>query len=177
MNMEIWEEIAADQERGARRLVAECGDRLFTAACILCKNDSIAEDLVFRTFASAVRRISQYGEKSPFYNWLYSILLNLYRSDCRKMKAEPFRTGEVPEDAATAWVKEGKELSADEAVAVRSAVKQLPPGFRETVVLRYFEDKSLTEIAEIMAIPLGTVKSRLRLSYGRLGQMLKRLFR
>ena len=173
--MEIWEEIAADQERGTRRLVAECGDRLFTAAFFLCRDEGLAEDLVFRTFASAVRRIGQYGEKSPFYNWLYAILLNFYRSDCRKLKAEPLETGEIPESAVTVWNEDGEPLATDEALVVRRAVQSLPPGFREAVVLRYFEDKSLAEMSEIMSVPLGTVKSRLRLSYERLRRTLKRL--
>ena len=136
----------------------------------------MAEDLVFRTFASAVRRIGQYGEKSPFYNWLYAILLNLYRSDCRKQKAEPFKTGKIPENAIPAWKDRDEPLATDEVLAIRNAVRALPPNFREAVVLRYFEDKSLAEMAEIMSVPIGTVKSRLRLSYGRLGQMLDHLF-
>lgn len=171
--MDLWAEIKENQERGARRLVAECGDRLFTAAFLLCRDEALAEDLVFRTLARAVRRIGQYRESAPFYNWLYSILLNLYRSDLRKRKAEPFTTGEVPEASVSAWAgPEGEPLSADEADAVRRAVQALPPIFREAVVLRYFEDKSLAEMAELLAVPLGTVKSRLRLAYGRLSGML-----
>ena len=47
--MEIWQEIRKDQESGAKRLVSEYGDRLFAAAALLCRNDSDAEELVFRT--------------------------------------------------------------------------------------------------------------------------------
>ena len=49
--MEIWEEIAFDRERGAKRLVAELGDRLLTAAYQITQNAADAEDLVFRTFS------------------------------------------------------------------------------------------------------------------------------
>ena len=52
----------------------------------------------------------------------------------------------------------------------------LPPIFREVVVLRYFEDKSLQEMADILAVPLGTVKSRLRLAQGRLNALLMNMF-
>ena len=170
--MELWAEIKENQERGARRLVVECGDRLFTAAFLLCRDEALAEDLIFRVFSRAVRRIDQYSEKSPFYNWLYAILLNLYRSDCRKMKAEPFCTGDLPEDAVPAWTESCEPLGRDEVVAVRKAVQSLPPIFREVVVLRYFEDRSLVEMMELLDVPLGTVKSRLRLAYGRLSGML-----
>ena len=174
--MEIWQEIVADQERGTRRLVAECGDRMFTAAFLLCRDRNLAEDLVFRTFAYAVRKIGQYREQSSFYSWLYSILLNNYRSDCRKKKAAVLESGEIPEDAASAWGEGREPLDTDEARLVRQAVMALPPISREVVVLRYFEDKSLLEMAEILSVPLGTVKSRLRLAQGRLNSILKNLF-
>ena len=114
--MEIWQEIVADQERGTRRLVAECGDRMFTAAFLLCRDQTLAEDLVFRTFVRAVHKIGQYREQSSFYSWLYSILLNQYRSDCRKMKPGIFDTGELPEDATSAWGEVREPLGADEHV-------------------------------------------------------------
>ena len=174
--MEIWQEIVADQERGTRRLVAECGDRMFTAAFLLCRDRNLAEDLVFRTFGHAVRKIGQYREQSSFYSWLYSILLNNYRSDCRKMKAGIFDTGEIPEDATSPWGELHEPLNADEERIVRQAVMSLPPIFREVVVLRYFEDKSLLEMAELLSVPLGTVKSRLRLAQERLNAMLVNLF-
>ena len=174
--MEIWQEIAADQERGTRRLVAECGDRMLTAAFLLCRDQPLAEDLVFRTFARAVRKIGQFREQSSFYSWLYSILLNQYRSDCRKMKPGIFDTGELPEDAVSAWGMVREPLGTDEERIVRQAVLSLPPIFREVVVLRYFEDKSLQEMADILAVPLGTVKSRLRLAQGRLNAMLANMF-
>ena len=59
--MEIWQEIVADQERGTRRLVAECGDRMFTAAFLLCRDRNLAEDLVFRTFVYTIRSANEMG--------------------------------------------------------------------------------------------------------------------
>ena len=55
--MEIWEDIAVNAEDGAKRLVAEYGDRLFSAAVRICGNDNDAEDLVFRTLSHAVAKI------------------------------------------------------------------------------------------------------------------------
>ena len=86
--MEVWEEIGADTEKGAQRLVAEFWDRLFGASLVLCKEEHLAEDLVFRTFAQAIVKIDQYNASLPFWNWLYAILLNYFRADLRKMKAE-----------------------------------------------------------------------------------------
>ena len=78
--MEVWEQIPLDAEAGARKLVAEYGDRLFRAAVLLCRDEHLAEDLVFRTFERVVDRIGQYDPRLPFWNWLYAILLNFFRS-------------------------------------------------------------------------------------------------
>ena len=72
--MEIWEDIAVNAENGTKRLVAEYGDRLFSAAVRICGNDSDAEDLVFRTLSHAIAKIGQYGKRSSFFSWLYEIL-------------------------------------------------------------------------------------------------------
>ena len=53
--MEVWEEIEADPERGAQRLIDDYGNRLYAAATVLCPDPSAAEDLVFRTLAACRR--------------------------------------------------------------------------------------------------------------------------
>ena len=59
--MEVWEEIEANPERGAQRLIDEYGNRLYAAASVLCPDQSAAEDLVSRTLAQAIRKIGRYA--------------------------------------------------------------------------------------------------------------------
>ena len=161
--MDIGEEIRADAERGAQRLLAEFWDRLYGASLILCKESHAAEDLVFRTFAQAILKIDQYNPEQPFWGWLYAILLNYFRGDLRKMKAEVADEVDCGEIAAC---MEGER-----------AVANLPPALRETVVLRYFEDKTLQEMAKLMDVPVGTVKSRLHLARRGLKRSLEEAFK
>ena len=86
--MEVWQEIAKNAERGAERLVAEYGDRLYAAATLLCRNDGDAEELVFRTLAQAVSKIKQFKPSGDFFSWLYTILLNFHRMEIRKNKPD-----------------------------------------------------------------------------------------
>ena len=65
--MEIWQEIIKDRERGARELVAVYQDRLFASALILCRDRRAAEELVFRTFARAIDKISSFRPNTNFY--------------------------------------------------------------------------------------------------------------
>ena len=176
--MEIWEDIKVDAEKGARRLVAEFWDRLYGASLILCRDEHAAEDLVFRTFSQAILKIDQYDPAQPFWGWLYAILLNYFRGDLRKMKAEV--ADEVDDGEATGMEVADEvldRLPEMDAEVVRSAVARLPPILRETVVLRYFEDKTLQEMAQLMKVPVGTVKSRLHLARRGLKRSLGKVFK
>lgn len=172
---EVWEEIGSDRERGARRLVAEYGNRLFAAALLLCRNETDAEDLVFRTFERAVERIGQYKPTGEFYGWLYIIMLNFWRMDVRRMQPDVVCAGstvdlpEVPDPSLS------DSLAGVDAEAIRAAVRRLSPMLAEVVVLRFFEGRSMEEMAEMLDVPEGTVKSRLYNAKAALGKLLKEM--
>lgn len=158
--MEVWQEIAKNAERGAERLVAEYGDRLYAAATLLCRNNEDAEDLVFRTLARAVGKIRQFQPSGDFFSWLYKILLNFCRMEWRKNKPDLVLVGstsDLPQIAATGRT----DSVADAAAELRESVRRLPPRMRETVVMKYFSGMSIEEIAGALGVPPGTVKSRL----------------
>lgn len=160
--MEIWEEIVADAENGAERLVAEYGDRLLTAAFQFTQNFADAEDLVFRTFAQVIAKIAQYDGRSAFYTWIYRILLNFRRMDLRKRGAHALVFMEQLPDSEDLSPDPAEALAADsEAAEVRDAVARLDETLRTVVVLHYFEEMNLSEIAALLDIPVGTVKYRL----------------
>ena len=160
--MEIWEEIAADRKVGAERLVAEYGDRLFTAACRIVQNEVDAEDLVFRTFESVVAKIGQFGCRSSFFSWMYSVMLNFRRMDLRRKGANALVfEGEIPETEDTAPDPREALAAKADAAAIRAAVDRLAEPLRSVVTLKYFEDFDISSIAEILSLPAGTVKFRL----------------
>ena len=159
--MEVWEEIEANPEKGSQRLIDEYGNRLYAAATVLCPDSSAAEDLVFRTLAQAVRKIAQYRGKASFFSWLYSIMLNFRRMDCRGKEVELVLTEALPEPPDPAMEDVESLLARVDAATVRTAIRRLSPVLQEAVLLRYFEDRSIAEMAEILGVPQGTVMSRL----------------
>lgn len=161
--MEIAEEISNCPESGARRLIAEYGDRLYDTAFRLCQDESAARDLVNRTFWRAIERIGLFSGASSMYTWLYSILVNFWRMDLRQKKKMdillfqdemPDCPDERPDPAEVLAAKADSE-------AIRNAIAELPEYYRVVVVFRYFEDMSVPEIAVVLGIPEGTVKFRL----------------
>ena len=160
--MEIWEEIAFDRERGAKRLVAELGDRLLTAAFQITQNAADAEDLVFRTFAQVIAKVGQYNGRSAFFTWIYRILLNYRRMDLRKKGANALVFMDELPETEDPTPNPAEALALDSSAAeVRSGVARLPEPLREAVVLHYFEGLNVSEIAAVAEIPVGTVKYRL----------------
>ena len=142
-------------------MVAEYGNRLLTAATLMCRSDADAEELVFRTFEQAVKKIRQFKPTGDFYKWLYTIMLNFRRMDVRRKGPDVVAfgtTADLPEVPIASFVDVVSEANAEE---VRVAVQGLSEVHREVTVLRYFEGRTVEEIGEMLDVPIGTVKSRL----------------
>ena len=171
--MEIEEEIKANPESGAQRLIAEYGDRLYDVAFRLSLDEAAARDLVNRTLVRAIERIAMFSGGSSFYTWLYSILVNFWRMNLRRAKAEivsftdelPERPDDHPDPAEALAAKADAE-------AIRDAVSSLPVHYRVVTVFRYFEDMTVPEIAAMLKIPEGTVKFRLHKAKKMMRRML-----
>ena len=162
--MELYEEIRADREAGARRLVEEYRSRLMGMAMGFTSSAHEAEDLVFRTFERVILKIDDYKPTGSFYYWMCAILVNFHRMDIRKAAVRPKFSGDgkIPEVAAEENHDISDKLDFEATTeAVRQAVRELPDNFREVVVLRYFDEMSTEDIAMVTGLNVGTVKSRL----------------
>ena len=144
------------------RFFADFGERLYNSALLMCRDESYAEDLVMRTFENAMRKFSQYDRARPAFPWLCGILANCYRMDLRgkarnalDFMSDPLDTADARPDPA-----EVMALEAD-ADAVREAVDSLPERHRALVVLRYFDDLTVPQIAATTGIAEGSVKRML----------------
>jgi RNA polymerase sigma-70 factor (ECF subfamily) len=107
------------------------------------------------------------ASKASAVTWIYSIARNLRIDAARKAK----RVRDLPEDL---WQGDGDKAADEQIVDTQSAqvVKQmldaLPPEQKDILRLSFYEDLSQSDIAKTLSIPLGTVKSRLRLAMTRL---------
>ena len=135
-----------------------------------------AEDLAQETLLTVWRRASLYAEeKGSIATWIFAIARNL-RID-RLRREMPWQ--ELPENRLE---QPSTETPPDEAVAakerqgrVRAALAQLPPEQHEVVTLSYLDGLSHGEIAARLGLPLGTVKSRMRMAYQRVRTALEDL--
>ena len=135
-------------------------DRLWRYGLVLSGNRTVAEDLVQATCLRALERAHQFEAGTRLDRWLFSILHSIWLNEIR---AARYRQGEGLVDAESALIFDGiKEIETNILAAqVLKEVQSLPEAQRETVFLVYGEGLTYREAAEILAIPIGTVMSRL----------------
>lgn len=123
------------------------------------------DDLVQETWLRVVRAAGRFAVERRFTTWLFQIALNLARDWHRRPPPEPV------DPATTAGVADaGTDAHAalDAGLDARRLLAALPEAQRAVVILRHFHDLGEDEVAEILAIPRGTVKSRLHHAMARL---------
>lgn len=149
-------------EESARLLIEQYGARLLGAAVLLCGNHADAQDLMVETFQRAVRDISKFNERSSLFSWLYGILLNLNRMLWRSRSRSRIEYVETLPETTDDAPHPGRGLDdATAAAQLADAIRQLSEPLQAVVVLRYYAEMSIAEVAQTLKIRPGTVKSRL----------------
>jgi RNA polymerase sigma-70 factor (ECF subfamily) len=110
-----------------------------------------AEDLTQETFLAVIRASARYQPRALVRTWVYGIAMNLLAAERRRRT-----TGEL-----TAASEPSTPGSLDEALCVREALSRLDAVDREVLMLREYEQLTYFEIAELLRLPLNTVRSRL----------------
>lgn len=141
------------------------------------------EDLRVITFTKCFTKLYQFNPQFAFSTWLYNIAQNTLIDFYRRNKVNTvsidselrLETGEVTsfEVACTGSNPEEKLIVKQHFRSIMGQIEKLKPEYRELIELRYFEDISYDKIAEMLKIPLGTVKNRLHRARTILIQSLK----
>jgi RNA polymerase sigma-70 factor (ECF subfamily) len=134
--------------------------RLWRYGLVLSRKRDVAEDLVQATCLRALEKSHQFTPGTRLDRWLFSILHSIWMNEIR---AARYRTGQGLVDAETELVFDGAAIVETNIMAaqVLKRVDALPEAQRETVYLVYAEGLTYREAAAILAVPIGTVMSRL----------------
>ncbi|MFQ6057676.1 MAG: sigma-70 family RNA polymerase sigma factor [Anaerolineae bacterium] len=151
-------------------LVQRYEGAIFNMAYRMTGQREAARDLAQETFLRAYRALGSFQQDKPFAPWLYRIAINLCLNWQKKRRLPqvsldlPLATaeGEVAlelpdETAAPEVVFARREFQA----RLRQEIAALPPDFRAVIELRHFEELSYQEMAQVLDVPLSTVKTRL----------------
>ena len=159
--MDLVEQLRIDPENGARRLEVEYKAGLLALARRLCADEGDAEELVNCTFAEVVRSIDRYAEQSAFFGWMARIMIHLNgRKKDRKSNETVVVSEEMPDVAADPDA-DARLLREVDASLLRDVIEGLPADIRKTLLLHYFMDMPVKDVARFLALPVGTVTWRL----------------
>lgn len=156
-------QMQAGSESALEALVHRYHGPIHGFICRQLRDESAAQDLVQETFIRVCTKIKQYRYPQPFRPWLYRIALNIcrdyWKSSAYRQKQAVDELLETTEDsqANIASIYDWQETRAE----VRQAILGLQEIYREVLILRFYQDLKLAEIAETLELPLGTAKWRL----------------
>ena len=141
-----------------------------------------AEDVIQETFLRVFKNKHLYQSIAKFSTWIYTIAGNLAKTELRRRRRRRVlslsRMGSDDRDYDIPDVFSSPDRVVDGGMKekmIRQAIAELPPKFREVVVLRDIQEFSYEEISQILKIPIGTVKSRVNRGRLRLQKRLKHL--
>lgn len=141
-----------------RREIEAMWRHLYRVAYAWCHDPHLAADLVQETLAKALKKQHQLRDRAALRGWLFAILVNGWRDHCRRARERPETESIASEsEPATEPAAEGIEILD----RVRRAVAALSPEHREVLTLVALEGMAYDEAARALAIPIGTVTSRL----------------
>jgi len=173
----LLERVARDRDREAlARLFGLIGPRVKSMMLKLGASNAVAEDMVQETFLAVWRKAHLYStERGAAVTWIFTIARNLRIDQFRRQSNKPYEDLEAvslaSDEPSGSMVIEQKQVID----RVSHALKTLSAEQQEVVRLSFIHDLPHAQIAEKIGIPLGTVKSRLRLAYERLRPMLEDL--
>ncbi|MGF1505986.1 MAG: RNA polymerase sigma factor [Chloroflexi bacterium] len=173
------EQLALNVQQGDKyamqQLVLRHADRLTGYLYRMVHGDrALAEDLLQETFLRVLRGIEGYTYPRPFKPWLYAIATNAARAHFRRADTRRTASHESFELHPSQTANPEYQLERSQrARRVTQALASLPDHQREAIILFYYEELTIAEIAAVLAIPEGTVKSRLSIARRRLRSALE----
>lgn len=155
--VEIVSEIRRCREQGAALLLDAYRARLVAAAFALSGDASGAEDVAVATVEVAVRQINDYRGESDLFSWLYGILVNLHRNAHRRKSEQTVVYSDVVPESSDGAEDDGVDRLVQEIDGhiVRAAVETLLPDQKEAIVLHYFLDMPVLQMAKFLVLPVG----------------------
>lgn len=155
--------------------------RVFSTIYYMAKNDNDVEDIAQEVFIKIYKNLNNFKEESSLYTWIYRITVNVCIDELKKRKKVVYidekidtKDGEVelqlPDDSKSPTdIAEDNELK----YRLEKCIKKLPESQRMMIILRDIKGFTYMEIAEIMKMNLGTVKSKINRARAALKELLE----
>ncbi|WP_374713669.1 RNA polymerase sigma factor [Symbiobacterium terraclitae] len=167
----LVQQVKAGAEGAFDRLVGPHLARAYRTACLITQQEELARDALQEALVRAYLSLGRFRPGSPFYAWFVRIVVNEAIRQSRRGRREPALPLPEPVDPSG---PEARLLALEERRELWAAIGELSADHRTVIVLRYFEEFSEAEMAAVLGVSPGTVKSRLNRARRALEQRLSR---
>jgi RNA polymerase sigma-70 factor (ECF subfamily) len=187
-DQEIVARARTGEEAAYRELVRRYERPVFSLIYRMVRNRELAEDLAQDTFVKVLNALGSYRPEFKFSSWVFKIANNVAIDQLRRreldtlsLEGSPHATTPEAIEATTLELGARGESALDEVASrelgseIERAIARLRPEYRSCILLRHVEDRSYEEIAEILDLPLGTVKTYIHRARHELRAMLEHL--
>ena len=148
--------------------LARYQDKVYRLCCALLRDPTAAEDAAQESLVRIWKAIGSYDQRASLSTWIYAITRNRCLTAIeRRRELAPLSEAGMDSEAQGGEPDNGSEL-------LRELVDLLPERYRRTLTLFYFEDRSVSEVASMLAMPEGTVKTTLFRARAALAEQLRR---
>ncbi|MFZ5623146.1 MAG: sigma-70 family RNA polymerase sigma factor [Gemmatimonadota bacterium] len=176
------------EEAGYRELIRRYQRPIFSLIFRMVRDRELAEDLAQETFIKVLNAVDSYRPEFKFSSWIFKIANNaaidhLRRRELDTLSLDGSPHADTPDavEATALQIGDNQEspLEAVESIElgkhIEAAIARLRPEYRSCILLRHVEGRAYEEIAEILDLPLGTVKTYIHRARNELRQMLAHL--
>lgn len=155
-----------DEESAFEELVLKYQDRIYNLCRHMLGNTHEAEDAAQDTFLKAYQKLKDFKPEAALYTWLYRIAVNtcldykkrpFFESLFKKAEGDEFIDGPSSDWPSPEKLYESKQIG----LALHKSIRKLPIKLRTAIVLKEIEGLSYEEIADVLEVSIGTVKSRI----------------
>lgn len=186
---ELLTRYAVGEEAAFREIVNRYKDSLYAFLRQFIRQHDLVEDVFQETFLQLFNSRDSFDMSRPLRPWLFTIAANKAKDALRKQQRKAAATiGTIADAQEMSFEEVLNTLTSDKtapydelqrnetAVRVKQIITDLPDNLREIILLAYFNKFSYKQMAEILSIPIGTVKSRLHTAVGRFAKDYKAAF-
>lgn len=171
------------------RLILKYQDRIHNLILKICQNPDDAAELTQDTFVKIIENLDNFQARSSFYTWAFRIAVNLTLNHCKRARRLTFSSIDADQADAGDGAVQLKEILADKSSPdpaiiaqtaelcelVQKGLMKLDDDHRAVIVLRDIEGMNYDQIADVLNMPLGTVKSRLSRARSSLADIMEAL--
>ena len=171
-DQEVVRQAAAGREAAYREIIRRYQRPVYSLIYRMVRNRELAEDLAQDTFIKMLNAINSYRPEFKFSSWIFKIANNAAIDQLRRRELDTLSLDGSPHaidaetiEATSLQIGSDQESQLDEVASrelglqIEYAIGQLRPEYRNCIILRHVEGRPYEEIAEILDLPLGTVKT------------------